>query len=87
MFVLEKNVVFLYTIYRVLPRTVSDSPFAGISIPRTSSIFGGGTLWKIKGKVHKMLETILSLVGIVVTVISIIVTIISILQNGKKDEH
>ena len=38
-------------------------------------------------KGQKMIETVVSIVGIIVTVISIIVTIISILQAAKKNNH
>lgn len=40
-----------------------------------------------KSKGHKMIETVVGIVGIVVTVISIIVTTISIIQSAKKHKH
>ena len=56
-------------------------------ILRASSIIEGDTDGKSIEKVHKMLETMVGIVGIVVTIISIIVTLISIVQTARKHKH
>ena len=55
-------------------------------ILRASSIVGGDTDGKSIER-HKMLETVIGIVGIVVTIISIIVTLISIVQTARKHKH